>query len=475
MAELLKSKIEEMMNDVEQAVIQLGGPIEIAEFKKIRLMSANRRLSAVEHFRSVVEDLKNTNGCLPFCRSVDPLKDGVSNYWDVVARPLDISKVLTRFHEYQSIPEVYADVNQVFLNAKLYWPAESQISSTARSLESTFDRMVEEFLSTRRQYDPVIKQSGMTVSTLKTMCEGHQKVALDRERRAGLIPMSDLISKELTSKLETLVVHQSILNEIVAIVEKDENTSDKDLDEFDPSILTAASQWQLWFNCDMWMEEAARLEQQRQDEETGIVAAPDIHTQENPQPEVDEDDGGWGVALGGGSPIQNQPPAIMQPPAAPSEITNNEFTNFKASILRAEAEKREATEELGIQHARKKLENENQIQESINNERKKIEREFREANINTEYVINGILNESLAGERIDNLDVHIKQRSMFQSSSLTIPSPAYNNALSCPSPAYADQLLSSPNKPKKILLSPALVAQDPPNLAPTSPRILSQQ
>ena len=476
MTEILKRKIEVMMNDVEQGIMQLGGPIEIAEFKKVRVMSANRKMSAVDHFRSVVEDLQQTPGCLPFCRPVDPENDGASDYWDIVTRPLDISKILARFREYQNVAEIYADVHQVFLNAMLYWPLGSQIRSTASALESSFDRMVEEFLETRRQYDPVIKQSGMTVSTLKMMCEGHQKAALDRERRAGLIPMSSTMLADLTTKLEALLAHQSILDDVVAIVEKDANTSDDDLDEFVPSILTAASQWQLWFNCDSWKEEATRLDQQRQEEETGIVAAPEAQTQESQQEaDVDDGDGGWGAALGGSSPVTVNPPAVLQPPTAPAEITNNDFSDFKASILRAEAEKREATEELGIQHARKQLENETQIQESIYNERKKIEREFCEANINTECLINEVLNESLANERIDKLDIHVRQRSIFQSSSLTIPSPVYTTALSCPSPAYADQLQPSPSKAKKILLSPALVAQDPPNLAPTSPRLLSQK
>lgn len=80
-----------------------------------------------------------------FLNPVDPINDGVPDYFEKVKKPMDLNKVMVRLNEgyYPSIDEWKKDVNLIWKNALLYHTDDSIVFIIAKELQDTFKKMCE--------------------------------------------------------------------------------------------------------------------------------------------------------------------------------------------------------------------------------------------------------------------------------------------------------------------------------------------
>ncbi|EKX51636.1 hypothetical protein GUITHDRAFT_49561, partial [Guillardia theta CCMP2712] len=69
----------------------------------------------------------------PFLEPVDPVRDGCPDYFQVIARPMDLGTVQTKLRD-AGLHDFFADIKLVFDNAMCYNPPSHSIHRQARRL-----------------------------------------------------------------------------------------------------------------------------------------------------------------------------------------------------------------------------------------------------------------------------------------------------------------------------------------------------
>ncbi|KAL2131262.1 hypothetical protein VTI74DRAFT_5317 [Chaetomium olivicolor] len=77
----------------------------------------------------------------PFKDPVDPERDGVPDYFDVVKKPMDLSTMKAKMdrREYADENEFLADMNQIFTNCYTYWRQEDPMWAACEKLQKSFE------------------------------------------------------------------------------------------------------------------------------------------------------------------------------------------------------------------------------------------------------------------------------------------------------------------------------------------------
>ncbi|KAL7938022.1 Bromodomain-containing protein [Trichoderma chlorosporum] len=77
----------------------------------------------------------------PFREPVDPVEDGVPDYFDKVKRPMDLSTVKQKMDQkqYSTEEEFLADVRQIFDNCFIYWKKGDPMWAAGERLQRTFE------------------------------------------------------------------------------------------------------------------------------------------------------------------------------------------------------------------------------------------------------------------------------------------------------------------------------------------------
>ncbi|KAK3307503.1 uncharacterized protein B0T15DRAFT_414722 [Chaetomium strumarium] len=77
----------------------------------------------------------------PFKDPVDPERDGVPDYLDVIKKPMDLSTMKAKMdrHEYADENEFLADMNQIFTNCYTYWNEQDPMWAACEKLQKSFE------------------------------------------------------------------------------------------------------------------------------------------------------------------------------------------------------------------------------------------------------------------------------------------------------------------------------------------------
>ncbi|KAL1841997.1 hypothetical protein VTJ49DRAFT_6240 [Mycothermus thermophilus] len=77
----------------------------------------------------------------PFRDPVDPERDGVPDYFDVIKKPMDLSTMKAKMdrHEYADETEFLADMNQIFTNCYTYWRESDPMWAACEKLQKSFE------------------------------------------------------------------------------------------------------------------------------------------------------------------------------------------------------------------------------------------------------------------------------------------------------------------------------------------------
>jgi len=102
-----------------------------ADLASCRLL-INRMLTAPSYWTRYVKS---------FREPVDPSKDHVPNYFDVVKRPMDLKTIQAKMdrNEYKTADEFEKDVRQIFQNAYEYWQREDEVFKECERFEAFFN------------------------------------------------------------------------------------------------------------------------------------------------------------------------------------------------------------------------------------------------------------------------------------------------------------------------------------------------
>jgi hypothetical protein len=77
----------------------------------------------------------------PFKEPVDPVQDGVPDYFDKVKKPMDLGTIRAKMErgEYPNEQEFVIDMNQIFTNCYLYWDKKDPMWAACEKLQKTFE------------------------------------------------------------------------------------------------------------------------------------------------------------------------------------------------------------------------------------------------------------------------------------------------------------------------------------------------
>ncbi len=72
---------------------------------------------------------------------MDPERDGVPDYFNVVKKPMDLSSMKAKMdrREYSDENEFLADMNQIFTNCYTYWSDQDPMWAACEKLQKSFE------------------------------------------------------------------------------------------------------------------------------------------------------------------------------------------------------------------------------------------------------------------------------------------------------------------------------------------------
>lgn len=106
---------------------------------------------------NILQLLQSHKSSPPFTEPIDPIEQGIPDYFDIIEKPMDLrtveSKVLTS--QYTSMEDFVGDCNLIWSNAKTYNAPYSITFAQAVDMENVFELLVRRFESHYKKYEGV--------------------------------------------------------------------------------------------------------------------------------------------------------------------------------------------------------------------------------------------------------------------------------------------------------------------------------
>lgn len=96
------------------------------------------------HCNYVLVQIKKYKSAFPFLNPVDPKRDGVLNYFDIVKDPMDLSTVETNLASgvYRTSAEFHAHVNRIWSNSYTFNEKESLVHKLTVDMEKYYKSLL---------------------------------------------------------------------------------------------------------------------------------------------------------------------------------------------------------------------------------------------------------------------------------------------------------------------------------------------
>jgi len=148
-------------------------------------------IDTLEHCQRVLSQLMRHKFSRPFSTPVDPVVEGIPDYFEIIKNPMDFGTIQKRLNEaeYENAEEFAADTRLVFSNCWTYNPPGSEIHSMATVLSGIFEKQFK-----KKTKEPKIQQQPQQIT------------------------QSDDISKMQNMINELRNEHQKLLNELTKLV-----------------------------------------------------------------------------------------------------------------------------------------------------------------------------------------------------------------------------------------------------------------
>ena len=98
----------------------------------------------------IIEKLISWDICAPFRELVDPIRDGATDYFDVIKEPMSLNEVKKKLvnNQYTDLKGITYDVNLIWNNARLYNHEDSIFALMAKEAQNYFNEKMKTFPST---------------------------------------------------------------------------------------------------------------------------------------------------------------------------------------------------------------------------------------------------------------------------------------------------------------------------------------
>ncbi|CAG8512732.1 16445_t:CDS:1 [Dentiscutata erythropus] len=147
---------------------------------------------------SVLKSLKNHPSAVPFLEPVDPTKYGITDYFDIIKKPMDLGTVERKLnnYEYSTVLAFVQDVRQIFANCIMYNGTAHAFSVFAKDLDNLFNQMLSKMPGVKEE--PIVKTEPPNVSDSKICLSGESLASkapvesINRPKRTIKAPSKDL-------------------------------------------------------------------------------------------------------------------------------------------------------------------------------------------------------------------------------------------------------------------------------------------
>ena len=101
------------------------------------------RFPHLERCKNITREFLSKPLSILFRNPVDPIQDGLKNYFEIVKKPIDLTTINNKLQKrlYNTSTEWYDDMCLVFQNAIDYYPEESQLSMIAKYKLNEFKKL----------------------------------------------------------------------------------------------------------------------------------------------------------------------------------------------------------------------------------------------------------------------------------------------------------------------------------------------
>lgn len=92
----------------------------------------------------ILNQLKKHKSAFPFLAPVDPKRDGVLNYFDIIKEPMDLSTIETNLSNgvYRNAGELHAHINKIWSNSHTYNEKGSLVHKLTVDMEKYYKQLL---------------------------------------------------------------------------------------------------------------------------------------------------------------------------------------------------------------------------------------------------------------------------------------------------------------------------------------------
>lgn len=115
---------------------------------KMPLLHPKMNLFQIEKCKTILREITEHPLSKIFCSPVDPIEEGIPNYFNVIKTPMDLSTISKNIddNKYQTIEDWKSDISLVWNNAIKFFTKQSFVGIAAVELERQFNKMCEKHL-----------------------------------------------------------------------------------------------------------------------------------------------------------------------------------------------------------------------------------------------------------------------------------------------------------------------------------------
>ncbi|KAK8860852.1 hypothetical protein M9Y10_012544 [Tritrichomonas musculus] len=142
----------------------------------------------------ITETMYNKPSCFIFRAPVDPVRDQVPNYFDVIKDPQDLGTILERLQnkEYSSIQSWKHDMDLVWDNAKAFNGPFSIVSSIAVCMKGRFEKIYQNTFMTPKEWNNRINELFSKLNVVMKAAPGKLKNEFEGKKFSGPMTRNEL-------------------------------------------------------------------------------------------------------------------------------------------------------------------------------------------------------------------------------------------------------------------------------------------
>lgn len=152
--------------------------------------STEQRIQCIK----ITETMYNSPSCFLFRVPVDPERDQVPNYFNVIKNPQDLGTILERLRQngYASVNQWKHDMDLVWDNAKAFNGPYSLITSVAICMKSKFDKLYSHTFMAQKEWNNRVTELFSKINVVMKTAPGKLKNEFEGKRFSGPMTQNEL-------------------------------------------------------------------------------------------------------------------------------------------------------------------------------------------------------------------------------------------------------------------------------------------